>query len=42
MGQAYVALSRVKSLDSLYIYELDPSAFKANKRVVEYYKRISV
>jgi ATP-dependent DNA helicase PIF1 len=38
MGQAYVALSRVKSLDSLYIYELDPSAFKANKRVVEYYR----
>ena len=38
MGQAYVALSRVKSLESLYIYDLDPKAFKANKRVVEYYK----
>jgi ATP-dependent DNA helicase PIF1 len=40
MGQAYVALSRVKSLESLYIYDLDPAAFKANKRVVEYYKSL--
>jgi ATP-dependent DNA helicase PIF1 len=41
MGQAYVALSRVKSLESLYIYELDPAAFKANKRVVEYYRSLT-
>ena len=32
-GQAYVALSRVKSLDSLYIWELDPSAFRVNPKV---------
>lgn len=42
MGQAYVALSRVKSLESLYIYDLDPKAFKANKRVVEYYKSLHI
>ena len=35
-GQAYVALSRVKSLDSLYIWELDPSAFRVNPKVKAY------
>jgi ATP-dependent DNA helicase PIF1 len=32
-GQAYVALSRVKSLDCLYIWDLDPSAFRVHPKV---------
>lgn len=39
-GQAYVALSRVKSLDSLYIWELDPSAFRVNPKVKEFLNSI--
>ena len=35
-GQAYVALSRVKSLDSLYIWDLNPSAFRVHPKVKTY------
>ena len=36
-GQAYVALSRVKDLESLYIHDLDPAAFRAHPKVKEFY-----
>ena len=41
VGQAYVALSRVKSLDSLYVHELDPLACKAHPKVVEFYRSLT-
>jgi ATP-dependent DNA helicase PIF1 len=37
-GQTYVALSRVRSLEGLYLTEFSLSGIKVNKRVVEYYK----
>ena len=40
-GQAYVALSRVKSLDSLYIWELEKSAFITHDKVHEFYERLA-
>jgi ATP-dependent DNA helicase PIF1 len=40
-GQAYVALSRVKNLESLYIWDLEPAAFRANSKVVDFYKKAS-
>ncbi len=39
-GQAYVALSRVKSLDSLYVYEFAEDAIRAHPRVKEFYATI--
>ncbi len=36
-GQAYVALSRVKSLDSLYVHNLEPSCVRAHPHVKDYY-----
>lgn len=36
-GQIYVALSRVKSLEGLYLTEFNPYKIKANPRVVQFY-----
>lgn len=38
-GQAYVALSRVRSLESLFIYEIHPRAFRAHPAVKAFYAR---
>jgi len=37
-GQAYVALSRARSLDALFIYEVSKSAFRAHPAVKAFYK----
>ena len=37
-GQAYVALSRVKSLESLYVWDINPNAFKAHPKVKKFYE----
>ena len=36
-GQAYVALSRVRSLDSVFIFEIHPRAFRAHPAVKAFY-----
>jgi len=39
-GQTYVALSRVKSLDGLYLIKLDTKKIKAHPEVVKFYRSI--
>lgn len=39
-GQAYVALSRVRSLDGLYIHDFDPTAFRTNEEVLAFYRSV--
>ena len=39
-GQAYVALSRVKSLDSLYIHALKADAFWTHSQVTDFYSTL--
>tara|TARA_Y100000816_G_C26108334_1_gene590096 strand:- start:5278 stop:7134 length:1857 start_codon:yes stop_codon:yes gene_type:complete len=41
-GQTYVALSRVKSLDGLYLSNFDPKKVKTSKRVLDFYNSIPV
>ena len=37
-GQAYVALSRCKDIESLYVHDLEAEAFRANPKVKEFYR----
>lgn len=39
-GQAYVALSRVRSLEAAYIYEIAPRAFRAHPLVMKFYEQL--
>ena len=39
-GQTYVALSRLKTQEGLYIKSLDISKIKANPKVIEFYKNL--
>ena len=39
-GQIYVALSRVKSLDGLYLKEFDYKKIKTNPKVIKYYESL--
>ena len=39
-GQTYVAMSRVKSLDGLYLSDFNPNKIRANPKVLQFYKTI--
>jgi ATP-dependent DNA helicase PIF1 len=39
-GQTYVALSRVKSLDGLYLTALNPQKIRVNKKVQDFYAKL--
>ena len=41
-GQTYVALSRVKSLDGLYLTSFDASKIRINKRVKDFYESLAL
>jgi uracil-DNA glycosylase len=40
-GQAYVALSRVRNLESLYIWNLDPARIRAHPTVIRFYETLA-
>lgn len=39
-GQSYVALSRLRSLDGLYLSAFNPAKISANPKVIEFYSRL--
>ena len=40
-GQAYVALSRVRSLEALFVHDFDPAAFRAHPTVRAFYQQMT-
>ena len=40
-GQTYVALSRIKSLEGLYLTSFEPTRIKINKKVREFYEYLN-
>lgn len=41
-GQAYVALSRVKDVNSLYLYNAFKSSFKAHPKAINFYEKLNL
>lgn len=41
-GQTYVALSRIKTLDGLYLANFNPTRIKAHPKVKQFYENISI
>ena len=41
MAQMYVALSRVRTRQGLYLIDFDPSKLVADKKVIKEYERLS-
>ena len=41
-GQAYVALSHVRSLDALYVHDFDPTAFRVHPKVRHFYEKLTL
>ena len=39
-GQTYVALSRLRSMEGLYLKSFDPAKIKINKKVREFYTNL--
>lgn len=39
-GQTYVAMSRVKSIEGLYLRDFNPNKIKVNEKVIKFYNRI--
>jgi ATP-dependent DNA helicase PIF1 len=41
-GQTYVALSRVRTMDGLYLLNFQPGRIKSNPKVMEFYESLTI